>query len=497
MSRNTFHVPEFFLPASNLIFLADGEKRFIYGDLYQLAHQLESEASRLHISESNPLLIFSEPSAESVFLIAAAFLSKTPILPLHPETSNAELNNILDLIKPAAFFGSGESHQDFTNNTPALKISPEFDSQNSDSELIKFQFDAPDQVAGYFLTSGSTGTPKIVPVKRRQVFFAARASSENIKPVENKYWLLCLPLNHVGGINVIYRSLLYNSAIYLAQSFDADRIHSLLNENKDFEAASMVPTMLDMLLENSFFRVQFNFKGLLLGGGPISMDLINRSLTRGIPIVTSYGMTETCAQIAANPMLKPRGDYTPKQSVGRIFEPNQIEIRTESGQALPYNESGIIWLKGPQVFDGYLDESHNKGAFDFDGWLNTGDYGHLNRKNQLFIETRRTDLIITGGENVNPAEMEEWLLKQNEIREAAVVGIPDKKWGQKVVAFLVIDPDTFDMDSLKIELKEQVRRYKIPKEIILTQSLPKTDTLKVKKGELLKIYNKQFNNESS
>lgn len=93
--------------------------------------------------------------------------------------------------------------------------------------------------------------------------------------------------------------------------------------------------------------------------------------------------------------------------------------------------------------------------------------------------------------------MEEWLLKQNEIREAAVVGIPDKKWGQKVVAFLVVDPDTFDMDSLKTELKEQVRRYKIPKEIILTQSLPKTDTLKVKKGELLKIYNKQFNNESS
>ncbi len=492
MIRGNAHIPEFGLPDHQLFFLADGKNRYTYGNLYQFANQLENEAGKFSISEKNPLLIFTESTAETVFVIAASFLSKIPILSLHPETNKAELENIFKSIEPAAVYNNGNLQLDLPDDLPVLSFSIDQEIFNSENPTTDFQFDEPERTAGFFLTSGSTGNPKIVPVKRRQVFFAANASAENIKPAENKYWLLCLPLNHVGGINVIYRSLLYHSAIYLTQSFDAVKIQSLLNDNKDFEAASMVPTMLEMLLENSFFRVQFNFKGLLLGGGPISMDLINRSLTRGIPIVTSYGMTETCAQIAANPMLKPRGVYTPKQSVGQVFEPNQIEIRSESGQSLPFNESGIIWLKGPQVFDGYTEESHNTGIFDYDGWFNTGDYGHLNRKKQLFIETRRDDLIISGGENVNPAEMEELLAKQADIREAAVIGVPDKKWGQKVVAFVVAEPNSFDSESIKKTLRESVRSYKIPKEFVLMKSLPKTDTLKVKKRELLKIYEKNI-----
>jgi o-succinylbenzoate---CoA ligase len=218
------------------------------------------------------------------------------------------------------------------------------------------------------------------------------------------------------------------------------------------------------------------------------MDLINRSLTRGLPIVTSYGMTETCAQIAANPMLRPSGMYIPKKSVGFIFKPNEIQIRDKNGQTLPWNEPGQIWLKGPQVFDGYLEPEQNKNRFDKDGWFNTGDFGHLNRQDQLFIESRRTDLIITGGENVNPIEIEEVLTALDSILEAAVVGMPDKAWGQKVTAFVVSKDEDFDTEAVIKKLKEKLPGYKIPKEIIVIDRIPKTPTQKIKRGELVRRY---------
>ena len=269
--------------------------------------------------------------------------------------------------------------------------------------------------------------------------FAAEASAVNFKPDHNRYWLLCLPLNHIGGISIILRTILYGSAIFRMDRFDEHQIRVFLSENRLFQIASLVPTMLMRLLDDNVFQLHLDFKALLLGGGPITQELIERSLERGIPIVSSYGMTETCAQIAANPMLQARGFYTPKKSVGTVFKPNEIQIRDpESGVAVPPNESGEIWLKGPQVIDEYANPELTARSFDDDGWFKTGDIGHANRKGQLFLKNRRSDRIITGGENVDPLEIESALTHINGITEAAVTGIPDAEWGQKVVALVVL-----------------------------------------------------------
>lgn len=472
-------------------FLSTESGTFKYRDLYNFAQKFQVILQPHRRNSNQPLAIISNNSPATVFSIAACFLLKIPVLPLSKNITQNELVNILALTKPFAVFpGDDISNTDF--ELPVITIPIELLSNSKDEFTEEFLFDYPEIFAGYFQTSGSTGNPKIVPMKRRQVYFGAAASANNFRPSRNRYWLLCLPLNHVGGINVIYRSLLYNSAIYLVPSFDAEKIRSLLHENKDFEAASMVPTMLQLLLDHTFFRLQFRFKALLLGGGPISMALINKALTRGLPIVTSYGMTETCAQIAANPMLKPGGDYIPKKSVGQVFEPNEIEIRDENGIVLPYNESGQIWLKGPQVFDGYLDPDQNETSFDEKNWFNTGDFGHLNRKKHLFIENRRSDLIITGGENVNPVEVEAAISRFPSIKEACVVGVPDKKWGQMVVAFIVSDNKDLRGSHIKKHLKEQLEGFKIPKQFISVGYLPKTESEKVKKTELLSWYVKEF-----
>lgn len=495
MNGSYRNVPQFELPAGRLTFLSTENENYTYKNLYWFSTRLQNQIEDIQTHDSNPLLIISESSVETVFLIAACFLLKIPVLPLHPETSRYELENILDKIQPFAIYTGQYEPSDRLSGIPKVSIQKDMFRVEEKSEYPQISLEDPDLVAGYFLTSGSTGTPKIVPVKRRQVLYAASSSTKNFKPSNNKYWLLCLPLNHVGGITVIYRSVLYHSAIYLVSVFDIPGIRKLLHHEEAFEVASMVPTMLVQLMEDSFFRVHFNFKAILLGGGPISMELINHSLTRGLPIVCSYGMTETCAQIAANPMLKPSGMYIPKKSVGSVFEPNKIEIRNDEKRPLPYNESGHIWLKGPQIFDGYLDEAANEDFFDDRGWFNTGDFGHLNRKGQLFIENRRTDLIVTGGENVNPLEIEKILNSFDNIKESAVVGIPDSKWGEKVTAFLVLEDGNGELDKQRIEagLKDSLRGFKIPKEYIIIDKLPKTSTHKIKRAELIELYKKAQN----
>ncbi len=488
MTTKKNRIPSFNLPPASNTFLTTQSGTFSYNDLFSFTAQLDEKLKGVELDEDHPLLIFAENRPEIVFLIAACFLKQIPILPVNPEISPAELANLFHVITPGAYVSVTGNKELLPKSLKKLQL-PDIQLINfaTKTEQI-FSFDAPDSAAGYFLTSGSTGMPKVLPIKRRQVFFAASSSSENFKPGKNKYWLLCLPLNHVGGINVIYRSLLYHSAIYLVSRFDVEEIRGLLHENKSFEAASMVPTMLTKLLDHTFFRVQFQFKALLLGGGPISMNLINTSLTRGLPIVTSYGMTETCAQIAANPMLQPSGAYIPKKSVGSIFSPNEIEIRDENGNSLPFNETGQIWLRGPQVFDGYYANHQNQYSFDSDGWFNTGDYGHLNRKKHLFIENRRTDIIITGGENVNPVEIEEVINEIIGVKEAAVIGVPDEKWGQMVVAFVVLSDPDVGRNDIKKFLKSRLVSYKVPKQIISVPELPKTSTHKVIKPELLTWY---------
>ena len=474
--------------AESLEFLSSENTRYTYANLYGFTFQLLQSIDNYTFTASSPLLIHTATSEKKVFLLSAAFLLKIPVMVLHHDTTEQELENILQKISANVIYSDFDYSSEKLRNLYQIDIPDDYLIEKESWREDLFSLSDPTSVAGLFLTSGSTSSPKIVPVKRRQVFVAANSSAQNFKPGKNKYWLLCLPLNHVGGINVIYRSILYQSAIYLTHSFDEVKIRELLYSNKNFEVASMVPTMLEQLMEDRFFRVHFGFKAILLGGGPITIQFIDKAITRGLPIVSSYGMTETCAQIAANPLLQPSGAYIPKTSIGKPFSPNKVEIRDENGKNVSVNESGQIWLKGPQVFDGYLDENLNKNAFDDDGWFNTGDFGHLNRKGHIFIETRRTDLIITGGENVAPVDVENVLNSSKHVKESGVIGVPDKKWGQKVVAYFVPSSNSFDIDELKLELKSMLKGFQIPKEFIPIAKLPKTETFKIQRQKLIDRY---------
>ncbi|TVQ68090.1 MAG: hypothetical protein EA360_00660 [Balneolaceae bacterium] len=484
------HTPPLFsLPDASLPFLRTGIREYSYGQLYCFASHL-SEALHTRGWQSGsgrPLLLYTRPDAATLFMMAAAFLLKLPVLPLPQKTNEKELQHILSKVAPLLYFCSGDEVTGRIEGCSCLI--PDLSSWISDSVPPdhRFSLAGADQTAGLFLTSGSTGFSKLVPLKRSQIFFAAHASSVHVKAEPASHWLLTLPLNHVGGASIIYRSLLYHSAIWLQEGFDSDAVRILLSEQPEISVASMVPTMLHQIMKDPVFQPHSGFRALLLGGGPITEKLVLQALSRKIPVVTSYGMTETAAQIASNPLTLSETPYTGGDA-GPIFPPNEAEIRDDAGLPLPHGSSGKIWLRGPQLFGGYhaYDEAQ---PFDLQGWFDTGDFGRITEKGHLIIQSRRTDLIITGGENASAAVTEEALERFEGVARAAVIGVPDETWGQKMVAFIEPEKEMEpDQASILAQLKGELLPHQIPKEIILTDRLPVTPALKIKKAELRERY---------
>lgn len=487
-------IPTFDSPRPEDLFLGSSFGLHPYKDLKKFQRFFLQFLFDFDHDFDKPIGLLAQSSDTLVFTVAACWNLGIPFVPFNPKASKEDLRKQIAKIDPGLLFADEEQLRKI-DNPEALNIK-ELDLPRSLTIDVELSFSAknytpstdPDEIFGYFFTSGTSGTPKIVPLKRRQMLFAAKTSAQNFKPRLNHFWLLCMPLNHIGGISIILRSLLYGTAIFRMKSFHPKMITTFLTENKLFQAASFVPTMLKRLLNRSGFHVHNNFKAILLGGGPIDPDLVQQTINKGIPLIPSYGMTETCAQIAANPILKPSGTYGPMKSVGQIFTPNEIEIRDSKNEVLGVNNSGEIWLRGPQIFDGYLNQDNSK-YFDTKGWFKTGDFGHMNANKQLFIESRRSDLIITGGENVSPFEVESELEKIHPITEAAVIGLPDKEWGQKIVAVVVGKTEqAINTDKIQKELKKRMNSYKVPKQIIQTKSLPRTHTGKIVRSELAKLF---------
>lgn len=473
------------------VFLSSQHGMYTYSDLERFTAFFKDLVEEKADSLKWPIAFISESSDMLIFCIAACWKLGIPFVPINPKIKNEELKEYLDTLKPTLIF-SDSKNRGRLGDEHVVKLDENFFLNSFTHDIRNMELPDSDeidqdQIFGYFFTSGTTNKPKIVPLKRRQIITAAEASSVNFKPDPNHFWLLCLPLNHVGGISIILRSVIYGTAIYRLSEFHEEMVKEFLSENIRFQAASLVPTMLKRLLDDHLFHTHREFKSILLGGGPISKELLKNSAERGIPIVSSYGMTETCAQIIANPLLAPSGMYTPLQSVGKPFPPNEMQIRDDDGRVLGKNQSGALWLRGPQVIDSYYNNEDNKDKFDKEGWFNTGDFGHLNGFGHLFIESRRTDLIITGGENVNPLEVEEAMQKLPSIQEAVVIGIPDKEWGQKVTAIVTLrNGKTPDLQDIRDQLKEVLSDFKIPKELKIVKDFPKTPTGKVKRWELAK-----------
>ncbi|GIO24941.1 o-succinylbenzoate--CoA ligase [Oceanobacillus sp. J11TS1] len=329
-------------------------------------------------------------------------------------------------------------------------------------------------------TSGTTGFPKAVQHTYGNHWWSATSSALNLGLHRDDKWLIPLPLFHVSGLSTMLKSVIYGMPIYLMEKFDVHLIHDAIM-NKKVTIASVVTVMLQRLLKYlGDERYPEAFRCMLLGGGPAPESLLLETKEKLIPVFQSYGMTETASQIVT---LSPRDALEKIGSAGKPLFPAQLKISTNQP-----NEIGEILVKGPMVTPGYYRRKDaNEKSFN-EGWLSTGDIGYLDEEGFLYVVDRRSDLIISGGENIYPSEIENALLQIKGIQEAGVTGWQHREWGEVPIAFIVANQDIdITKEFVHTSLKERLASYKLPKEYHFMDQLPRNAANKLVRHELKRI----------
>lgn len=351
-----------------------------------------------------------------------------------------------------------------------------FNPATSSDLIVAHQFTLENPQAIVF-TSGTSGQPKGAVLSYANHYWSAVSSAFRLGLHKEDRWLSCLPLYHVGGLAVILRSCLYGTAVILHDRFDEEAISSSL-DRQAVTLISLVPTMLLRLLNYRRDRsFPASLRHVLLGGAAASEELYQRCRKLDIPLSVTYGLTEAASQVAT---MLPQQTLAKPGSVGKPLLFTSVEIIDDKGRALPAGSVGEICVTGPTVMGGYYKDERATSEILREGRLHTGDMGFVDKEGDLWLLQRRSDIIISGGENIYPSEVEEILLRHPAVAAACVVGIPDPLWGQRVAATIELHTGaSLTKEELSDFARNNLAGYKLPREILFVKQLPQTASGKV------------------
>jgi len=326
-------------------------------------------------------------------------------------------------------------------------------------------------------TSGSTGRPRGAVLDQAALCASAKAHTAVFGWREDDRWLLSLPTAHVGGLMIVVRSLLARGTIVLggrkaAGSFDAEGVLRTIERHR-VTLLSVVPTMLGRLLDRGEGRPPASLRAVLVGGAPASPALMARARRRRWPVFATYGLTEACSQVATQ---------RPRDALGGVGAPLPgVEVRIVPSDGA----GGSVRIRGAMLFDGYLGSEPDAPLdrqSDADGWFDTGDLGVVDGAGRLRILGRGSDRILTGGENVDPAEVEAAVVEWPGAEAACVVGLDDDEWGERVAA-VVVDSGRFEaaggLAALEEHLRARLAGFKRPRSWRVVEGLPLAPSGKV------------------
>lgn len=331
-------------------------------------------------------------------------------------------------------------------DTLPLEALTDFDAPFSNTEIAHpFSLD---QEATVIFTSGSTSAPKAALHKFRSHYFNALGSNENIRLAPSDSWLLSLPLFHVGGFSILIRAALSGAATAIPAA--SETIQDAL-ARFPVTHLSLVATQLYRLLQDEQATVRLRkLKAILLGGSDMPDGLIEKALELGLPVFTSYGLTEMASQVTTT---QPASDRQTLKTSGRLLNFRQLKIAPD----------GEILVKGEALFSGYFRRDGLEQPFDSEGWYHTRDKGYVDENGFLHVEGRTDNLFISGGENIQPEEVEQQLCSHPDIEQAVVVPYPHPEFGERPAAFLQMRAGKLlDEESVKTFLTKRIARYKIP-----------------------------------
>jgi O-succinylbenzoic acid--CoA ligase len=436
---------------------------------------------------ATPIGLLMEGDAEFAAWFHAIALARRTVLPLNLRLTVGELTQQLaDAHVDWLLGGAGDERlADLASQVPGLQavVAPGFDALRAPRGGLPGEGCATDNDAtlAVLYTSGTSGRAKGACLTRANFLASAEAAEERLGPVVEQRWLACMPLFHVGGLSILMRSVRFGGPVRLLPRFDAAEV-SDAHDAGDVAAVSLVPTMLSRLLSHrGARRAPPGLKVVLLGGAAAAPELLARALAAGYPVCPTYGLTEACSQVAtAAP--PPAGASQPQ--LMRPLQGTELRI-VHDGRDVPPGTPGEILVRGPTVMQGYLHDPGSTARALQGGWLHTGDIGCLDAGGGLQVLDRRDDLIVSGGENVYPAEIEAVLLEHAGVEEAGVAGVPDDDLGARVVAWIVPVPGAApEVEALQRHCRRCLAGYKQPREFRFVEALPRNAAGKLQRRRL-------------
>ena len=425
-----------------------------YAEVADRVRRAIVDLGRHGVSPNDRVALSPGLDLDSAVGLFALFELGCPVVLLHPRLTDVERAVILEETQPVHVIGEG---------VPRDVVISAYDRQPV----------PPDRCLAVVYTSGTRGKPCGAILSRSAFVASCDAHSANLEWLPTDRWLLTMPPAHVGGLSVLTRCLIARRCVVLSpEPFDASQVIEALGAH-DVTLLSVVPTMLHRLLACKEPRWEAGpaLRAVLVGGAPFSDTLREEALDRGVPVLATYGCTEACSQVATQ-----RPDQSGQPGSGTPLQ--GVKLRIEHGE---------IQVSGATMMDGYVGQDDQDSPWTADGWFRTRDGGELSSGGQLVVAGRIDDLIVTGGENVAPLEVEAVLESVAGVIGACVFSVPHEEWGQEVVAGVVVEPSAFDPATLAHCLAEQLAPYKRPKRISVLDSLPLNRSGKLDRGTVKEL----------
>lgn len=409
---------------------------------------------------SAKIIVPTNLGIDAIYWIFAAVLTERVVVPISGDCTKPELNYIKRAL--------GESH---------LVLDP-VPAEGSTGEInFSSAFFSSDNPCAVIFTSGSSGKPKGIVLSRKNFLVSAKLHAKLHGENTSDRWLCNLPLNHVGGFSIPWRALFLGQDFAYEKQFNPETILWWIRSN-DITHISMVPTMLHRILNMGDIKAGKAFKAILLGGAPATEALLDRAENADLLILTTYGLTESCSQIITSPYSFPRRI---SDGVG-LVNAGQIRISAE----------GEIQIHKNFIAKTLLTEDGEQKTLTTEEYFSSGDLGRIDENGHLHVLGRKDELIISGGVNIFPQEVEAALQKHKAIENCCVVGVPDEEWGQKLVAAIQLKADisTVSFSDLRDFLAQNLNSKKIPKEFLRVIEIPSTKSGKNIRHKVVEIFKK-------
>jgi long-chain acyl-CoA synthetase len=473
-----------------------GQKSFTYAEMDSIIGALARYLSSIGVSKGDRVSIYMANRPEWImFYYAIAKIGAISVC-VPGAYKKAEMTEVVNDSRSSVMISSEELLQQFPppEATPLLRkvITIERDEllqavlrgENTPGTQVEAETTGDDATAILY-TGGTTGIPKGAMLTHRNLLYSAQNVTYHERLVPEDVGICFLPLNHVfAQCHVMHTYFSACATLVLFPGFDMDKVVAAVNDHK-VSRFYAVPTIFIRFLNNPESRKHLkSIRYVFSGGTSMPAEIVRQWVDAfGIPIHEAYGMTEVASLVTFNHLFR--------HKIGSIGTPAgiiEVKVVDANEREVKQGDQGEIIIRGPNVMKGYFEQPEETAAALRNGWMHSGDMGVFDPEGYLYIVDRIKDIIITGGENVFPKEVEDLLHQHKAVNECGVVGLPNLEYGEAVTAFVTVKPNmTVDARELIAFCKEHMARYKVPKEIRFVTDLPKTPQGKILRRELRKL----------